>query len=162
MLRLILHLIPAPLHRQFYRQAHSARSLWWRLTKPTVEGAAVIATDLNDQLLLIRMSYGSGGWNIPTGGVKKGEDPALAASRELLEETGCEAHSLTLLGVQRETLHGADNAVHVFAAKVSGNPRADMREVVEARFFPMHSLPEPLTKTTLRRLELYREMSQKR
>ncbi|MDN3646390.1 NUDIX domain-containing protein [Pontixanthobacter aestiaquae] len=156
----MLRLIPAPLHRLLYQQAHRLRSLWWRLTKPAVEGAAVIATDLNDQLLLIRMSYGSGGWSVPTGGVKIGEDPANAARRELLEETGCEAHSLTLLGIQRETLHGADNVVHVFAAKVSGHPQADMREIIEARFFPMHSLPEPLTATTRRRLELLKAASQ--
>ena len=150
----MFHLIPASLHRVLYRFAHGLRRLWWQTTKPQVEGAAVIATDLNDQLLLIRLSYGSGGWNLPTGGIKKGEDPVEAARRELAEETGCEAHSLTLLGTQREVLHGADNIVHVFSAKVSGIPRADMREVVEARFFPMHSLPEPLTHTTRRRLEL--------
>ena len=155
-------MIPASLHRVLYRWAHRARSVYWRLAKPKVQGAAVIATDLNDQLLLIRLSYGSGGWNLPTGGIKAGEDPEDTAQRELMEETGCVAHSLTLLGQQNEILHGADNTVHVFAAMVSDSPRADMREVVEARFFPMHSLPEPLTKTTQRRLQLFREKSQKR
>lgn len=158
----MLHLIPAPLHRLLYRVADGLRSLWWRTTKPQVEGAAVIATDLNDQLLLIRLSYGSGGWNIPTGGLNRGESPADAAARELLEETGCEAHSLTLIGVQRSLIHGAKNTVHVFAAKVSDVPKADMREVIEARFFPMHSLPEPLTATTRKRLELFNEVSQQR
>lgn len=155
----MLRLIPAPLHRLLYRIADRLRSLWWRIAKPQLQGVAVIATDLNDRLLLIRLSYGSGGWNLPTGGVNKGEDPAAAAARELKEETGCEAHSLTLLGVQHDILCGTDNAVHVFAAKVSGVPKADMREVIEARFCPLHSLPEPLTKTTRRRLELYRSAS---
>lgn len=158
----MLRLMPAGLHRRAYRTAHALRKLWWRLTKPELEGVAVIATDLNDQLLLIRMSYGSGGWNLPTGGIGRGEEPDAAARRELREETGCEAGKLTPLGMQEDALHGATNRVHVFATRVSGRPQADGREVIEARFFPMHSLPEPLTHTTRRRLELYREASQQR
>jgi ADP-ribose pyrophosphatase YjhB (NUDIX family) len=157
----MLRLMPAGLHRRAYRTAHALRKMWWRLTKPELEGVAVVATDLNDQLLLIRMSYGSGGWNLPTGGIAKGEEPEAAARRELFEETGCEAGRLDLLGVQEDVLSGASNRVHVFAARVSGLPKADGREIVEARFFPMHSLPEPLTHTTRRRLGLYREASQK-
>ncbi|GAA4642998.1 NUDIX domain-containing protein [Pontixanthobacter gangjinensis] len=157
----MLHLIPAPLHRVLYRVADRLRSYWWRVAKLPLQGAAVIATDLQDQLLLVRLSYGSGGWNLPTGGIGRGEDPADAARRELLEETGCEAHSLTLLGVQEDILHGTENRVYVYTAKTSGQPAADMREVIDARFFPMHSLPEPLTKTTRRRLALLRESSKK-
>ena len=85
-----------------------------------------------------------------------------AARRELMEETGCVAHALTLLGVQDSVLHGAANRVHVYSAKTSGQPIADMREVIDARFFPMHSLPEPLTWTTRKRLELWGGSSKQR
>jgi len=150
----MLRLIPAPIHRQLYRLADTLRKLWWRVRKPPLTGVAVIATDLQGRLLLVRLSYGSGGWNLPTGGVRRSEDLEAAARRELLEETACEAGKLTLLGVQEDRIHGTDNNVHVFATKVSGQPSADMREVIEARFFPTHSLPEPLTDTTRRRLKL--------
>ncbi|WP_271438195.1 NUDIX domain-containing protein [Pontixanthobacter luteolus] len=155
----MLRLIPPAMHRLLYRAADRGRTAWWRLTKPALQGVAVIATDLQGQLLLLRLSYGSGGWNVPTGGVGKNEQPDVAARRELQEETGCDAHSLKLIGIQEDVLFGAENTVHVFAAKVSGMPRADMREVIDARFFPMHSLPEPLTKTTRRRLALWAEHS---
>jgi len=150
----MLHLIPAPLHRRLYRVADAIRKLWWRIRQPELTGVAVIATNLDGHLLLVRMSYGSGGWNLPTGGAGKGEDLQDAARRELLEETGCEAGRLKLLGTQSDRLFGTNNIVHVFSAKVSGHPRADMREVIEAKFFPSHSLPEPLTAITQRRLKL--------
>lgn len=132
------------------------------MTGPELSGAAVVATDLQGQLLLIRLSYGSNAWSVPTGGVRRGETPEAGAARELREEAGVEANGLTLLGVQEDVISGATNRVHVFSARVSGQPRADMREVIEARYFPMHSLPEPLSRTTRRRLELYREHSKQR
>ncbi|MXO91877.1 NUDIX domain-containing protein [Pontixanthobacter aquaemixtae] len=158
----MLRLIPAPLHRLLYKTADFLRSLWWQIARPQIEGAAVVATDAQGRLLLIRLSYGSGGWNIPTGGVNRAEEPVDAARRELREETGCEAETIVPLGVQHTIIHGARNRVHVFAAKVSGPPAADMREVIEARMFAMDSLPEPLTKTTQRRLDLYRSVSEQR
>lgn len=36
--------------------------------------------------------------DIPGGGVNEGEDPQVAAKRELLEETGCKSNKVTLLG----------------------------------------------------------------
>jgi hypothetical protein len=44
---------------------------------------------------------------------------------------------------------------HVYATKVQCSPTADNREIVEARFFPLHSLPEPLSKLTRQRLDLW-------
>ena len=158
----MLRLIPQPWHRAAYRLAHRARLLVWKVTKPQLQGVAVLATDLNDQLLLIRLSYGNGSWNVPSGGIDAGENPPEAAMREFREETGCEASLMKPLGVQVEHLSGATNTVHVFACKASGQPRADMREVIEARYFPMHSLPEPLSDATRRRLELYKAASQQR
>lgn len=152
----MLHLIPAPVHRAVLRLAHTLRRLWWKVRRPRLEAVSVVATDLEGRLLLIRLSYGTGTWSFPTGGVERGEAPATAARREFAEETGCTAHGLDLLGVQEGQLHGATNRVHVFAAKVSDHPVADRREVLEARFFPTHSLPEPLSKATRQRLELWR------
>ena len=155
----MLRLIPAPLHRAAYRLAHALRVRWRRIVKPQLNGCAVVASDLEGRLLLVRLSYGTDAWSLPAGGVRRGEDPERAARRELLEETGCEARAMTLLGVQEGTSFGAPSRAHVFAARISGNPRPDMREVVEARLFPPHSLPEPLNATTLRWLALWRDRS---
>ncbi len=155
----MLHLIPAPLHRLAYRAAHGMRKIWWRLRKPAITSVSVIATDLDDRLLLVRHSYGSRSWSVPIGGINRGEPPEDAARRELREETGCEPGQLQFVGVQQECVHGAHNAIHVFAAKVQGKPKPDNREIVEARFFPLHSLPEPLSQLTRRRLDMWRNPS---
>ncbi len=156
----MLHLIPAPLHRLAYRMAHAVRKHWWRLRQPKISSVSVIATDLEDRLLLVRLSYGSGSWSLAGGGINRGEAPEAAARREFREETGCEAGALELVGIQQERVHGSHHAIHVFAAKVQGNPAPDHREIMDARFFPLHSLPEPLSQMTRRRLELWRGNSQ--
>lgn len=158
----MLHLMPAALHRAAYRLAHALRKKWWRLTRPHLKGCSVVAIDLQDRLLLVRLSYGSPAWTVPSGGVGRNETPEAAARREFREETGCDANSMVLLGVQEENFHGARNTVHVFATKVSAQPKADNREVVEARFFPLHSLPEPITEMTRQRLAMWRDHSKKR
>lgn len=158
----MLRLIPASLHRLAYRAANTLRGVWWRIAKPQLNAVAVIATDAKDQILLVRLSYGPGQWSIPTGGIKRGEDPEQAARREFREETGCEANALTLLGVQNDEVHGTQNRVHVFACKTADAPKPDMREIIEARFFPTHSLPEPMGELARRRLQMLREGSRRR
>lgn len=153
----MLHLIPAPLHRCLFRMGHALRKRWWQFRQPHLTGISVIATDLEDRLLLVRLTYGAGSWSLPTGGLKRGEAPEAAARREFREETGCEVGALEFVAMQEVRLHGAHHAIHVFAAKVQGNPAPDHREIEDARFFPLHSLPEPLSRMTRRRLELWHE-----
>ena len=142
--------------RLAYRIAHRVRHRWriWRGTR--LEGVTMIATDLEGQLLLIRHSYGPGGWAFPGGGIKRGEAPVDAARRELAEETGCAVDRIEPVGQLEETLSGSPHTAHIFAGTTSDVPRPDEREVVEARFFPAHSLPEPLTRRTRARLEFWR------
>jgi len=43
--------------------------------------------------------YGRSGWTLPGGGIEGAEHPAVAARREILEETGYEASIDRLLGI---------------------------------------------------------------
>jgi ADP-ribose pyrophosphatase YjhB (NUDIX family) len=68
----------------------------------------------------------------------------VAALRELGEETGLALVEARLVEVVAEPLAGARNLVHVVVGRADGRLRIDGREVVEARFYEMEELPEPL------------------
>lgn len=155
----MLRLIPAPLHRGLLRLVHAVRTRWWRLAKPQLTGVAMVASDIEGRLLLVRLSYGGDAWSFPAGAARRGEDPEHAARRELREETGCEANAIRELGVLDGTLFGAPSRVYVFATRIADTPQPDGREVIDARLFPPHSLPEPLGSATREQLALWQGRS---
>jgi ADP-ribose pyrophosphatase YjhB (NUDIX family) len=151
----MLRLIPKPLHQIALRIAHGLRHRWRKQSGITSDGVSVIAHDFDGQILLVRHSYGPEGWYFPGGGVGRNETPEAAAVRELREETSCDIEGLKLVGVLDEELSGAAHKAHIFEGVVDDMPRPDGREVVEAKFFPTHSLPEPLGQRTRVRLEMW-------
>ncbi|NVD45733.1 NUDIX domain-containing protein [Altererythrobacter sp. HHU K3-1] len=151
------NLLPAPLHRLGLRIAHRTRVAVWPILKPDLTSVSVIAYDMDGRVLLIRQSYGRRTWQFPGGGLHKGEAPEDGARRELREETGCKALSLSLVDRIEEPVLGASTTCHVFTAQVRDRPEADGREIIEARFFPLHSLPEPLGGKTRKRLAMLRD-----
>ena len=140
----MLRLIPPPLFRQALRAAHRLRRHWWRIARPQVIGCRVLAIDEQQRVLLIRHSYGSGKWMPPGGGLARGELPVSAALRELREETGCGLLSALEIDCCEERLYGAPHRVHVVAGIAIGTPRPDGREIIEAGFFALDSLPESM------------------
>ena len=140
----MLRLIPSPLHRLALNAAHEARKLWWRLARPRVEGVRVVALDDRGHVLLVRHGYGSRHWMTPGGGLRRGEDPLLAAIRELGEECGCGLNDARLLAVAEENLFGATNVVHVIGGRLDGTPRGDGCEVLACALFPADGLPPDL------------------
>lgn len=144
------------LYRLALRAAHRLRHRWRRWRKVPLEGVTVIARDLDGDLLLVRLSYAEAGWSFPGGGANRGESMDDAARRELAEETGCEARSMRLIGRMDETVSGSPHTAHVFTCITEDRARPDGREVVEARFFPPHSLPHPMTPRTQARLAFWR------
>ncbi|MBX7527670.1 NUDIX domain-containing protein [Qipengyuania vesicularis] len=151
----MLHLMPAPLHRLALKIGYKVRRRARAVTGTTRDGVSIIGRDFDGQVLLVRHSYGPQEWYFPGGGIADGEAPENAARRELLEETGCEIEGMKLVGVIEEELSGAAHTAHVFDGIINDMPEADGREVIEARFFPTHSLPEPLSPRTRERLKLW-------
>lgn len=146
----------AALHRRALRIAHVLRHRWRRWRKVPLEGVTMIARDLEGRLLLVRLSYAEAGWSLPGGGARRGEPMADAAARELAEETGCTAGRVQLVGVMEETISGSPHTAHIFTCITRDCPEPDRREVLEARFFPAHSLPHPMTARTKARLDFWR------
>lgn len=148
----MLRLIPPPVHRLVLRMAHAVRLRWWRWRKPRRDGCRVIAVDAGGQVLLVRHSYGSPAWMPPGGGMGNGEDPLAAARRELVEETGCTLVSAVLVAIGEDHAQGAPGRSYTVGGLCRSEPRPDMREIVEARFFALDALPEPISATLRQRL----------
>lgn len=126
---------------------------WVFFADPKV--AAGVLIEDNSSVLLVRRANepGRGLWSFPAGFVDAGEDPARAAERECLEETGLLVETVSLLRViaGREHDRGADFVI-VYAAKVVGGSLQAGDDADQATFFPRDALP-PLafqaTKITL-------------
>jgi 8-oxo-dGTP diphosphatase len=71
--------------------------------------AYAVITDNQGRMLLPHWSeYGHSGWTMPGGGLDPGEDPADAAVREVLEETGYHVELDGLLGVDSFVIPAAE------------------------------------------------------
>ena len=149
-------LVPPPLHRALMPLAHMVRHYWRRWRKAPIAGVSVIVTNLGGDVLLLRHSYGPAVWSLPGGGLGRGEDPLEAARREVREELGVELARIEPVGTLEEMLSGSPHTAHLFTGVCDRQPRPDLREVTEARFFPSHSLPEPLGTTTRARIAVWR------
>ena len=157
----MLRLIPAPLHRALMPLAHAVRRQWRRWRKVPLAGCSVIVARMDGAILLVRHSYGPQHWALPGGGLASGEDAEACARRELREELGLAPARLQLVGRIEEVISGSPHTAHVFHCLTDETPLIDAREVVEARFFPTHSLPEPLSALTRARLDLWRGSQQR-
>lgn len=142
------------MHRLLLHVAHGMRRRWWRLARPELIGVCVIAQDDAGRVLLLRQSYGTTRWVLPGGGVGRGEVAATAAVREFREEAGCDLAALSFAGISTEDLQGTVNAVHVYTARLAGEPQVDGREIVEARLFALHALPPEISPRVLRRMKM--------
>lgn len=78
------------------RLAFRLMRLWWFLRRPPYDGA-LVALWHGGRILLIRHSYRDL-LGLPGGGIGRREAPEAAARRELLEEVGCAAGRVELIG----------------------------------------------------------------
>jgi ADP-ribose pyrophosphatase YjhB (NUDIX family) len=145
--------LPAPLHRALMPLAHRLRHAWRRWRGTPIAGVSVVITNLGGDVLLLKHSYGPDVWALPGGGLKPGEDPLLAARREVREELGIELPAIELFATMEEVISRSPHTAYLFAA-ICDQP--DRREIIEARFFPSHSLPEPLGRTTRTRIDAWK------
>lgn len=150
----MLHLIPAPLHRQLYRLAHRVRRGWWRIRRPKHNSVVVVAFDDGGRVLLVRHSYGPPVWSLPGGGIGRGEQAERAAAREIREELGCGLAELAVLNAIEERVAGSLDLRHTFIARLVGEPLPDMREIVAVTLADPANLPEPCSRGARQRIEL--------
>ena len=112
--------------------------------------------DPDDRIALIRKPHFADGiWRPPGGGIKPGEDFALGAEREALEETGLDVRLERYLVATRATFlhdHGEVSwRTHVFLARPGDTVLAprDADEIAGARWGTLAELAGPLRERLL-------------
>ena len=138
------------LARFFYRWAYRAVKLWFYFTRPTISGVYV-AVWHEGRLLVIRNSY-KASYTIPCGRIKRGENTAHAAVRELNEEVGIQLdpEQLTFVGTYTGQFRYASDIGSFFEVVMSRMPQVtpDNREVVWAQFMTLDQIRKlPLNPT---------------
>ena len=112
-------------------------------------GAMAVVVDERQQVLLHRREIYFW-WDLPGGGLEKGEDGARAAIRETWEETGYHIEIDKFVGdYTHQSVYGfGDQLTHAYRAHiVGGNPRQYSLETLGLEWFPASALPrgvEPL------------------
>ena len=98
------------------------------------------------QVLFVRHTYGNrGSWEIPGGGLRRGEDPEAAVRREMAEELGVELRDLRKVEELEVTGQHKRTLLHCFTAGTGGaEVRLAAAEIAEARWAPADAPPQPL------------------
>jgi 8-oxo-dGTP pyrophosphatase MutT (NUDIX family) len=111
---------------------------------PSDASGTVVVDDERGVLLLWRHRFitDTWGWEIPAGGIDKGESPAEAATRETIEETGWTPGPLRHLVSYHPTNGVSDQKFHLFladGAKHVGDP-TDPGESERVEWVPLHEV----------------------
>lgn len=122
---------------------------WIYFTDPKV--AAAVLVEQEGKVLLVRraMEPGRGLWTLPAGFVDAGEDPARAAERECLEETGFHVQVTELLTVLSGQEHSRGAHIIIFYRAIIMGGEAQAGDDVDAvGFFARRQLPDLAFKNT--------------
>ena len=117
-----------------------------------VLGAFAIIFDKQGNVLLCHRRD-MDAWNLPGGGVERGELPTEAVIREVKEETGLEVAIERLLGVYGKA-DKPDSLVFSFLCRVTGGKLVLTDESDDTRYFTIENIP---ANTSPRQVERIRE-----
>lgn len=124
------------------------RSLYNQIVKPKTDGVKVIMKNNDGKYLLVRIGYAHRKWTWPGGKVDRVETALTAARRELKEESGLEVKDLIAIGDKGYNQEGKRDTVYFFAGETTSiDLIIDGQEIIDAGWFDLHELPEPLSGT---------------
>ncbi len=118
-------------------------------------GGACVLYVKEGRILLVRQyryAYGESVYEIPAGKLEKGEEPLLAAARELEEEAGVRAESLELLFTVYPTPGYTNEKIYIYEASggVQTATRLDEGEFLDVVYMPLEEAERRLRSGEIR------------
>jgi 8-oxo-dGTP pyrophosphatase MutT (NUDIX family) len=137
--------LPVPVRRAGFRVAHALLRVYWGVVRPHTTGVKCIVR-ADDDLLFVRHAYGNrAAWELPGGGIKRGEEPRAAVAREAQEELGLALDDWRELGELEVRGYGKLTRLWCYEAWPPDRVvDIDRGELQEARWFPLDRPPAPL------------------
>ena len=116
-------------------------SLVWLITQKFLVGVVGVVINQSQEILLLKHTYRKKyPWGLPSGWMKRGEQPMKALQREILEETG-----MTVEVVRPLIVEGDEDWPRVdliFLCRLIDDEFSSSDEVYSAKFFTLTELPE--------------------
>jgi 8-oxo-dGTP pyrophosphatase MutT (NUDIX family) len=120
--------------RAAYRFAYRVLALA-ALIRPSRGQGVKAALVHGDELLLVRHTYGPDRWELPGGGVRRGEEPLAGLRRELAEELGLAVTSADAVAVIPGRGRHRHHRTHLYRVDLdSRQVRANPAELAEVRW----------------------------
>lgn len=140
--------------RSILRLGYPLAKIFWFVFRSSSQAAKVVLNHENS-ILLIRHSFGPYYWTLPGGGIKKREDPTLAAIREIKEELNIDITAPVFLGTVPLLTDYKNDTVFVFSFSPPTRYFCiDEVELVEAKWFLLTELPK-LGRNAQKMLDIY-------
>lgn len=129
--------------------------LYWFFVRPETHGVKCIVAN-GDEIVLLRHTYGKGRWTFPGGNVGKNESLEDAVRREIKEELGLDIINLTVIGNIFDTSEYVEDHIGCFVANATNkNFHIDTNEILEAGWYKLNNLPQPLPPLTKKILAMW-------
>jgi 8-oxo-dGTP pyrophosphatase MutT (NUDIX family) len=119
--------------------------VYWRVLRPHTRAVKCIVRE-GDAVLFVRHAYGDRrSWELPGGGIKRGEDPRDGAAREAREELGLDLADWRALGTVEARGRGKRTTIQCFEARPPDRDLTlDAGEIEEAQWFDIDAPPARL------------------